>query len=565
MAIKFSTENQTFRKVMANGLQYVVPRFQRDYAWGTEQWEDLWDDLALTEDGDQHYMGYLVFQSDNEKVFSVIDGQQRLTTISLIIIASLYLLDDMVRGNIDKENNQQRLEQFRNNFIGFTDSVSLVTKAKLTLNRNNDDFYRNFICPLEDLPLRGLTKSQRSLAEAVKYFKGRITETINIEDGASLAQFVESLLDKLLFTTISVSSDLNAYRVFETLNARGVQLSVPDLLKNYLFSLIDGQKKIDDLELQRLEDQWDFIVKQLGTIDFTKYVTAHWNSYHPTSSRGQLFKRIKTEINDREGAFEYLKSLQDSVGIYAALHNADDEFWIIEDYRLARKSIRLLNLFNIKQPFSMLITAYKNLSAERFCRLIKSVETISIRYNIIGSRQANIQEKIYNNIALKIHNGELSNVKSINNALKGTYPSDEDFKEDFRLKSMRTLQTPKKARYLLSEIEIAIDPNTAPDFSLLTLEHILPESPNGSWIDYFGNDDYNEHIDRLGNMTLVSKELNRELNRKNFTEKKTILKKSNLKITEKILDYETWNSEVVNDRQNWMATYAVQKWKIQFN
>ena len=565
MAIKFSTENQTFRKVMANGLQYVVPRFQRDYAWSTEQWEDLWEDLEITEDGDQHYMGYLVFQSDNEKIFSVIDGQQRLTTVSLIIIASLYILDDMVNRNIDKENNQQRLKQFRNNFIGFTDSVSLVTKAKLTLNRNNDDFYRNFICPLQDLPLRGLTKSQRSLAEAAKYFKGRISETVNIEDGASLAQFVENLLDKLLFTTISVSSDLNAYRVFETLNARGVQLSVPDLLKNYLFSLIDIQKKIDDLELQKLESQWDFIVKQLGIIDFTKYVTAHWNSYHPTSSRGQLFKRIKSEVSDREGAFKYLQSLQDSVGIYAALHNADDEFWIMEDYRDARKSVKLLNIFNIKQPFSMLITAFKKLPAEKFCRLLKSIEIVSVRYNIIGSRQANIQEKIYNNIALNIHNEKLSNINSINNALKGTYPNDEDFKEDFRLKSMRTLQSPKKARYLLSEIEATIDNTNTIDFPLLTLEHILPESPDGQWIDYFGKGDYNEHIDRLGNMTLASKELNKELARKSFDEKKEILNASNLKITEKIRSYKTWNSEAVNDRQNWMANFAVQKWKIQFN
>lgn len=565
MAIKFSTENQTFRKVMANGLQYVVPRFQRDYAWGTEQWEDLWEDLELTEKSDQHYMGYLVFQSDNEKVFSVIDGQQRLTTVSLIIISSLYILQDIIDRGVDKENNQRRLDQFRNNFIGFTDSVSLVTKPKLTLNRNNDDFYRNFICPLQTLPLRGLTKSQRSLAEAVTYFRERITNAINADDGASLAQFVENLLDKLLFTTISVSSDLNAYRVFETLNARGVQLSVPDLLKNYLFSLIDHQEKIDDLELKRLEDQWDFIVKQLATIDFTKFVTAHWNSRHSTSSRGQLFKRIKSEVNDREGAFKYLKELQESVGIYAALHNADDEFWLSESYRDARKSVRLLNLFNIKQPFSMLISANKNIPADRFCKLLKSIETVSMRYNVIGSRQANIQEKIYNNIAVKIHKGELSNINSINNVLRDTYPNDEDFKEDFRLKTIRTLRSPKKARYILGEIEAAIDATNVVDFSLLTLEHILPETPNGDWIDHFGKKNYDEHIDRLGNMTLVSTELNRELKRKPFSEKKKILKASTLKITKKIQEYETWNSESVNDRQNWMASFAVQRWKIQFN
>lgn len=565
MAIKFSTENQTFRKVMANGLQYVVPRFQRDYAWGAEQWEDLWEDLELTEENDQHYMGYLVFQSDNEKVFSVIDGQQRLTTVSLIIISSLYILQDIIERGIDKENNQRRLDQFRNNFIGFTDSVSLVTKPKLTLNRNNDDFYRNFICPLQSLPLRGLTKSQRSLAEAVTYFKGRITSTINTEDGASLAQFVESLLDKLLFTTISVSSDLNAYRVFETLNARGVQLSVPDLLKNYLFSLIDSQEKIDDLELKRLEDQWDFIVKQLGTIDFTKFVTAHWNSYHPTSSRGQLFKRIKSAVNDRAGAFEYLKNLQESVGIYAALHNADDELWLSENYRPARKSVRLLNLFNIKQPFSMLISANKKLSEDRFCKLLKSIETVSMRYNVIGAGQANIQEKIYNDIAVKLHRGELLNINSINKALKNTYPNDEDFKEDFRLKTIRTLRSPKKARYILGEIEAAVDATSAIDFSLLTLEHILPENPNGEWISYFGKEDYNEYIDRLGNMTLVSNELNNELKRKSFADKKKLLRTSTLKITKKTQDYQAWNSDSVNDRQNWMANFAVQRWKIEFN
>jgi len=550
---------------MANGLQYVVPRFQRDYAWSVEQWEDLWEDLTLTESGDQHYMGYLVFQSDDEKEFSVIDGQQRLTTVSLIIIASLYILKGMIAQGIDQENNQQRLEQFRNNFIGFTDSVSLATKAKLTLNRNNDDFYKNFICPLQILPLRGLTKSQRNLANAVKYFQSRIEDTINMDDGASLAQFVENLLDKLLFTTISVSSDLNAYRVFETLNARGVQLSVPDLLKNFLFSLIDQQEKINNLELKRLEDQWDFIVKQLGTIDFTKYVTAHWNSYHSASSRGQLFKRIKSEVNNREGAFQYLQSLQESVDVYAALHNADDELWITEEYRNARKSVRLLNLFNIKQPFSMLISAYKKLSADRFCRLLKSIETVSVRYNVIGGKQANVQEKIYNNIAIKLHNSELQNNNAINNALKDTYPNDEDFKEDFRIKSMRTLQTAKKARYLLSEIEISVDSGNTIDPSLLTLEHILPENPNGEWIASFGQNDYNEHIDRLGNMTLVSKELNQELKRKSFDEKKVILQTSNLKITEKIQEFTRWNSESVNARQNWMASFAVERWKIQFN
>jgi len=564
MAIKFSTENQTFRKIMANGLQYIVPRFQRDYAWGAEQWEDLWEDLEVTDEGDKHYMGYLVFQSDNEKVFSVIDGQQRLTTVSIIIIAALYILNDLIEREIDVKDNQFRLDQFRTNFIGFTDSVSLVTKSKLTLNRNNNSFYKNFICPLQELPLRGIPKSSKQLAEAVKYFKGQILAVVTPDDGASLALFIEDLLDKLLFTTISVSSDLNAYRVFETLNARGVQLSVPDLLKNYLFSLIDKEKKIEDDELTSIEEQWEFIVKQLGPVDFTKYVTAHWNSSHPSSSRGQLFKKIKGEINNRELAFNYLKSLRETVGIYAALHNSDDEFWVADGYRSARPSVRLLNLFNIKQPHAMLLSAYKKLDADKFCRLLKSVETISVRYNIIGARQANIQERAYNSVAVNIFNGHLSNNNSINTALRSIYPDDEEFKEDFRLKTMRTLQTPKKARYLLAQLEVKINPENSIDPTLLTLEHILPENPSGEWRSDFGHD-CDEFIDRLGNMTLVSKDLNKALNRKTFNEKKGILKSNSLSLSQKVLEFETWNSDSVNTRQAWMAHFAVQRWNIQFN
>lgn len=549
---------------MANGLQYVVPRFQRDYAWGTEQWEDLWEDLEATAKNDQHYMGYLVFQSDDEKIFSVIDGQQRITTVSLIIISALYLLEELIKKDIEVSDNTQRLNNFRNSFIGFTDTVSLVTKSKLTLNRNNDDFYRNFICPLQLLPLRGLSQSQKNLAEAVKFFRDKIITVANKDDGASIAEFIEGLLDKLLFTTISVGSDLNAYRVFETLNARGVQLSVPDLLKNYLFSLIDKDKSIDDSELVRLEEQWDFIVKQLGTIDFTKFVTAHWNSYHVSSSRGQLFKKIKSEIIDRESAFLYLKSLSESVGIYAALHNADDELWLLNEYKGAREPVKVLNLFSIKQPFSMLITAHRTLPLDRFCRLLKSLEVISVRYNVVGSRQANTQDRIYNNIAIRLHKGELKNISSVNNALRDVYPSDEDFKEDFRLKSVRTLRSPKKARYLLGEIERTVQVGNALDASMLTIEHILPESPDGSWIKEFGKD-YNDYIDRLGNMTLVSKELNRELDRKDFLAKKELLKKEPLGITTKIFEYEKWVGDSVNERQNWLGSYAAQRWKIQFN
>ena len=99
-ATNFKTENNTFRKLIGNGLTYRIPRFQRDYSWTNEEWEDLWMDLlgTLKSDGEMaHYMGYLVLQSADDKTFDVIDGQQRLTTISIIVLAILKNIQRLIR------------------------------------------------------------------------------------------------------------------------------------------------------------------------------------------------------------------------------------------------------------------------------------------------------------------------------------------------------------------------------------------------------------------------------------------------------------------------------------
>ena len=91
-ATNFNTRNDTYRKLLGNGLTYRVPRFQRDYSWGEDEWDDLWQDILGTvpTDGEPaHYMGYLVLQTTDDKQFDIIDGQQRLTTLSILVLAAL--------------------------------------------------------------------------------------------------------------------------------------------------------------------------------------------------------------------------------------------------------------------------------------------------------------------------------------------------------------------------------------------------------------------------------------------------------------------------------------------
>lgn len=146
----FNTENRTYRQLLGNGLIYQIPHFQRDYSWGEEEWEDLWIDIlgTLPADGEPaHYMGYLVLQTANQRLFSVIDGQQRLTTMSLIVLAAMRILQRLNRSATSDGPNQQRLQQLRATYIGYLDPVTLTTRNKLSLNRNNDSYYRDYLVP----------------------------------------------------------------------------------------------------------------------------------------------------------------------------------------------------------------------------------------------------------------------------------------------------------------------------------------------------------------------------------------------------------------------------------
>jgi uncharacterized protein with ParB-like and HNH nuclease domain len=265
--MNFSTSNQTLRQILGNGLMYVIPRFQRDYSWDADHWDDLWQDIQGTMDptGEPaHYMGYLVLQSGDAKRFEVIDGQQRLTTLSVLALAVIAGLNDLVAAGVEAEDNRRRAEQLRNTFIGYLDPVTLVASSKLTLNRNNDGYYQDYIVPLQRLPQRNLRSSQALLRRAFEWFRTRVRERHGTSrDGRDLARFIDALADKLFFTVITVTDELNAFKVFETLNARGVRLSPADLLKHYLFSVVSRETRHTE-DIDALERRWDDMAQRLG-------------------------------------------------------------------------------------------------------------------------------------------------------------------------------------------------------------------------------------------------------------------------------------------------------------
>ena len=563
-AMNFNTANQTLRQLLGNGISYRVPRFQRDYSWEQDEWDDLWQDIqeTLRPGGEPaHYMGYLVLQTQDNRDFDVIDGQQRLTTLSLLVLAVLKGLQDLVEGGVEAENNRRRVEQLRNSYIGYLDPVTLVPQSKLTLNRNNDGYYRDYLVPLQRLPQRGLRASEHLLRRAFEWFHKQVRDAYAAErDGAVYAKFIDDLADKLFFTVITVTDELNAFKVFETLNSRGVRLSPTDLLKNYLFSVVH-RESAHPQEIEALERRWEEMVGRLGGESFADFLRVHWNSRRRFVREAELFKTIRADTPTKAEVFELLREMEQDIDLYAALSNPEDSLWSEPE----RQHVRELRMFSVRQPWPLLLAAHRAYDVTGFTELLRACSVVSFRYNVIGSLATNEQERVYNGVAQRIAAGDLATPRDSIRALAPIYIADAAFRSAFAEKVLRTTAARNKhvARYILFYLERHLSGQEYDvDSPRYTLEHILPESPEGNW-PQFTEEQAADAVYRLGNLTLIQADANRRAGNNPFGEKKPAYASSGLALTQRIsADNDDWTPERVAARQHWMANQATSIWRI---
>ena len=552
------TSNKTYRQLMGNGLRYEIPKFQRDYTWETEHWDDLWQDIKdlLSDEELEHYMGYLVLQTSNNKEFQIIDGQQRLTTMSLLILATLKCLNDLIESGVDAENNSKRKDSLLNSYIGYIDPVTLISNNKLKLNRNSDDYYRQHLVLLKELPLRNTNTSEKHMRECFRWYYEKIKKEFTT--GKNFAEFIDKIVDKLFFTVIEVTDQLNAFKVFETLNARGVQLSAADLLKNYLFSIVD-ESKPHISEIEEVESIWSKIVGKLGEQKFEDYLRYYWNSINKSIGKKNLFKTIKNQIKNKNQVFNLIRNLDDSADVYLAIQNPEDIYW--KDKPEIKVILKELKLFQIRQTNSLFLSALKNLNINDFKKIVKICSVISFRYNVISGLNPNAQEDVYNSLAIKINESKSFSVQDFS----GIYVNDINFENNFSTKEFKnTTRNHRILKYIFSKIEFHLYKN---DIDLendsFSIEHILPENADENWGN-FAFDEINRSVYKIGNLTLLEKKLNQDAAQKKYEEKKAIFKNSKCNLTKVIPEhYSNWNEDKIASRQKELSKHAKTIWKIQ--
>jgi uncharacterized protein with ParB-like and HNH nuclease domain len=547
--------------LLGNGLTYRVPVFQRDYSWKEDNWTDLWEDIKiLLNTGKDHYMGAVVLQKIREKEFLVIDGQQRFTTLSLLALATIKKIKDLIDSGIDAENNTERISELRRGFLGQKDPASLHYSSKLFLNENNDPFYqRNLLQIIPPQNERTLNDSDKLLWQAFSFFYHKIGELLPKATGQELATFLsKSIGDNTMFIKIEVEDELSAYTLFKTLNYRGVDLTVTDLLKNYLFSLITPA------DLRIAKNIWNTIATGIGIDIFPIFLRHFWISRKPIVRQEQLFKVIRAEVKSNQQVFDLLNDLEKYSEIYLALQDPYHKIW--QGNRERIKRIREMKLFGVKQQLPLLMIAHEKLHDQEFDKVLKVISIISFRYNVIGGRQANRMEELYNNVSQKIFNSTITTAQGVFNEIKELYISDADFKNDFSTIQLYSYGRSKKlARYILFELENNFMQGGDRDFEFDpgTIEHILPENAGEDWYPDFTTNIQPDYAYRLGNYALLEDNLNKECQNLPFDLKKPVYQKSQYEMT-KAINYNNWNPTILDIRQNDLAKKATSIWRVSY-
>ncbi len=555
------TKTSNLSEILGNWKKYKVPEFQRDYSWSEENWQDLWEDINNIEiENTDHYMWTIVLQNMQENdIYRVVDWQQRLTTMSIIILAIIWFLKELVEKNIDIENNKERIDLLLKWYIWTKDISSLFYTTKLELNRNNDLFYKDILLEFRKHPaITKVRDSEKLLYEAYVYFKKQISEKFQNDNWEKVSDFFKNIISRrLIFIQIIVDDDISAYTVFETLNARWVELTTTDLLKNYLFSIALKDSKSKDLD-----DRWQTIVDLVWLKDFPNFLRYFINSRNGLVRHERLFKEVKKLVNSPSKVLELLRELEKTAYLYVAIKNPNDDFWNLHtNKKEIQKSLEELKLFWVTQPIPLLFAVYDKLW-DIFSDILRYISIISFRYNVIWKLNPNELEKVYNKISQKIFTWELQTKQDIVNMFASIYVNDNDFENIFENKSISTKQWKKIIKYILIKIENYLS-ETEFDYENpdITIEHILPENYTTEWKDIFWIE-IDNYIYKLWNYTLLKESENRWIWNKNYEEKVVIYKNSPYKITSDKINYDEWNSSTLSKRQKELARLAKTIWRI---
>lgn len=533
---------------------YIVPPFQRSYSWDTEQVSELWEDMIYIYNNGtkEHFIGSMVFTPEDKKnnKIRILDGQQRFATFILLLAA---LRDNLKNSSIEGANEWV---VDIGKIIYKRDLVSRVTRAKLVLNKFDKSFFEKLV--VESTISDKKLNSHKLILKCYNFFLKEIKNKLE-SDGK---EFVEGILgiisNKLSIIRIDVGSDLDAHIIFETLNDRGLGLSVADLLKNYVLS-------ISDIHQDDIYNLWKEMVNNIGDKVLTQFLRHYFSSRYYLVRKDALYEALKQEISNASKAKTFMENLAAESLAYSNFNKPTSEFW---SNRIIIDLFEELANFNIKQLNILMLSLYQKYHKKQekdFIELIRILVNFTFRYSTICKKNPNKLERKYSELAIKIRNNEIG-IEKIYQEIKNLNPDKQEYLRSFSERKFKTNKIPK---YILIKIINKMDENNGKkEYAINTknvnLEHIIPVKPNDEWKKFFSEREveYEELIYNLGNMTILLDEYNKKISNQFFTNKKQMYKKSKLPLTLELVELDEFSKNEVESRQSNLIKLSESIWEL---
>lgn len=558
----------TLNKLLNTSRQFIVPIFQRNYSWQKSQYEQLWFDILRAskfKEKQNHFIGSIVYidmgtPAGRPQQLLLIDGQQRLTTISILLCA---IKDYVQKFNL--ETKLINLAKIKNQFLYNSDEID-EDRYKLLLNVQDKETYIKLI----DNTIFTVNKPATNIIKCYEFFYERIEDFI--KQHGQIDEIYAGIF-KLSLVSISLDKDSdNPQMIFESMNSTGKDLSQTDLLRNYLLMDLTPEKQTrlyktywkpmeelfgEDIYKNDL-NKFDYFIRDFLTLKSdTGYICKINNVY-------ENFKRYYLDNNCEK--FAVLKDLFTYAKYYAwidLLQENDDElklYW--QEFKKLDSHVVYPFLLKLYDDYSRQI-----LIKEDFKKILQVVISYLWR-RAICEIPTNSLSKTFATLYQTVDKEDYVNsiIKAF--VFKSSYkrfPSDYEVREKLQTKDIYHFRLRK---YLLEALENyyhkePIDLNTAN----YTIEHIMPQNieHNLSWQQMLGEDWQEVHslyLHTLGNLTITG--YNAEMSNKSFWEKvngESGFKHSHLKLNESIAQCDVWNKKAIQRRTNILTDIILKIWK----
>jgi len=539
-----------------------VPKYQRNYAWETENIQELFDDLAnaINDKDEGYFLGSIVTVRTQSNRLEVVDGQQRLATISILLAAMRdYFIDtqDLERAIIVEQSYLSKKD------------MTLEKTQNLELNSTDNEFFLEAILNNSSnagtVAAAATHTSNMKLAAAKDLAKKCVQKIVSQtkDPTARIIDWIEFIKSKVQVVWFTVPSEANAFIIFETLNDRGLALTVSDLLKNYLFS--HSQKR-----LHEVEPNWSSVTYMFETMDnddaLVRYIHNFWSSRYGLTRERELFNSIKRQITSPAQVVGFSSDLLESAQLYAAILSPDHEKWeqfpALLQYQI-KENITSLNALKLTQYRTLLLAILRKFTDDEVVKSLSAIVSWTVRFIVSGGGGGTL-EKFYPEVAKEISNDSVKTADDLFNRMQNILPNDQVFRANFATIS---IAKPHIARHLLESIEKYIrtghESELVPsrDTSAANLEHVLPQTISPASWPHFTQEDHKVYLNRLGNQTLLGSKNNSRLKNSAFSAKLVVYGASEFIITKELTEWTEWTRDAIESRQLKLADLALKVWK----